>query len=52
MTVLNVGSGPHVTVNGGSFTAFAVGFFGHGMDSGGVDPAVIEVEQGADGYGE
>jgi hypothetical protein len=41
----------HVAVEGGSFAAFAVGFIGHRMHSGGVDPAVIEIEEGADGDG-
>ncbi len=40
-----------VAVDGGSFAAFAVGFLGHGVDAGGVDPTVIEIEEGADGDG-
>ena len=31
--------------------AGAMGFVGEGMDAGGIDPAVIEIEEGADGDG-
>jgi hypothetical protein len=50
-----VGNLPHlfsdVAVLGGSFAAFAVGFVGQGVDAGCVDPAVVEIEQRADGDG-
>jgi hypothetical protein len=39
-------------VDGGPFASLAVGRIGEGMHAGGVDPAVIEVEEGADGDGE
>lgn len=36
---------------GGALAAGAVGFVGEGLDAGRIDPAVVEVEQGADGDG-
>jgi hypothetical protein len=36
----------------GSFASLPVGFVGEGVHTAGVDPAVVEVEEGADGDGE
>ncbi len=38
-------------MEGGALAAGAVGFVREGVDAGGVDPAVIEVEEGTDGDG-
>jgi len=42
----------HVAVEGASFSALAMGLIGERVNSACVDPAVVEVEQGADGDGE
>jgi hypothetical protein len=49
---LDSGLGADVASLGGAFSADGVGFVGEGVDAGGVDPAIVEIEKCADGDGE
>ena len=40
---------PHVAVDGRALTALTMGFVAQGVDAGGIDPAVVEIEERADG---
>ena len=42
---------PRITVYGATFAPNAVRFIAHGVNAGCVNPAIVEVEQGANGYG-